>query len=369
MSENRSLAAGGTLEAYPAPALAYAPPRPQRYLPKIALIGCGGIAPYHLRAYQAMGLEVVALCDADLRRAKKLAKAHYPKAECVRDYREVLMRRDVPVVDIATHPEVRAVMIEDALRAGKHVLSQKPFVTDLDRGEGLVALATSKGVHLAVNQNGRWAPHFSWMRAAVAKGLIGRVMGAHLAVHWDHNWTATTPFNAVHHLILYDFAIHWFDMVTCLMGRAKPRSVFAQLTQAPNQVATPPLLAQVLVGYKQGQASLVFDASTPVGAWDTSMVVGSKGTLRSEGTEIHDQCVTLTTQRGFAVPALEGRWFDEGFQGTMGELLCAIEEGREASNSAANNLASLALCFAAVRSAETGLPQVPGKVRRLVAGG
>lgn len=366
MSEDRSLSAGDALEAYAAPVLDYAPPRPQRYRPKIALIGCGGIAPFHLRAYTAMGLEVVALCDWDLRRAKKLAKAHCPKADCVRDYREVLARRDVPVVDIATHPGIRATMMEDAIRAGKHVLSQKPFVTDLDRGEGLVALAEREGVLLAVNQNGRWAPHFSWMRAAVGKGLIGRVMAAHLAVHWDHNWTAATPFNDVHHLILYDFAIHWFDMLTCLMGKAKPQSVYATLTRAPNQKAAPPLLAQVLVGYKQAQASLVFDASTTQGAWDTSMAVGSKGTLRSEGPDIQDQCVTLTTAKGFAVPELEGRWFDEGFQGTMGELLCAIESGREPGNSARNNLASLALCFAAVRSAETGLPQQPGMVRRLM---
>jgi hypothetical protein len=49
----------------------------------------------------------------------------------------------------------------------------------------------------------------------------------------------------------------------------------------------------------------------------------------------------------------------------MAELLCAIEENREPSNSAENNLNSLALCFAAVESAETGKPQIPGKVRRI----
>lgn len=366
MADNRSLETKGGAGTFVAPLLAYGPPRPLRYRPKIALIGCGGIAPYHLQAYQAMGLDVVALCDSDLRRAKKLAKAHYPGAACLREYRDVFAMKEVAVVDIATHPGIRATMIEDAIRSGKHVLSQKPFVTDLDRGEELVALAERTGALLAVNQNGRWAPHFSWMRTAVARGLVGRVMGAHFGVHWDHNWTATTPFNAVHHLILYDFAIHWFDMVACVMGRSKPRSVYATLTRAVNQVATPPLLAQVLVGYKQAQASLVFDASTVAGTWDTSLVVGSKGTLRSEGVGIHEQCVTLTTGRGTAVPALTGRWFDEGFQGTMGELLCAIEDGREPGNSARNNLASLALCFAAVRSAETGMPQVPGKVRRLV---
>ena len=55
--------------------------------------------------------------------------------------------------------------------------------------------------------------------------------------------------------------------------------------------------------------------------------------------------------------------FPDGFHGTMGELLCAIEEGREPSHSARNNLRSLALCYAAVASAETGQPVEPGRVQ------
>jgi hypothetical protein len=49
----------------------------------------------------------------------------------------------------------------------------------------------------------------------------------------------------------------------------------------------------------------------------------------------------------------------------MGELLRAIEEKREPDNSARSNLRSLAVCFAAVKSADTGVAQVPGKVRIL----
>ncbi len=55
-------------------------------------------------------------------------------------------------------------------------------------------------------------------------------------------------------------------------------------------------------------------------------------------------------------------WFPGGFAGTMLELLAAIEADREPSNSARDNLTSLALSFAACRSADTGEPQVPGRV-------
>ena len=74
------------------------------------------------------------------------------------------------------------------------------------------------------------------------------------------------------------------------------------------------------------------------------------------------QSVCLHTAEGEAVVPLEGTWFTSGFQGAMGELLCAIEEGRDPSHSALNNLDSLALCFAALSSAEAGEPRVPGSV-------
>ena len=72
----------------------------------------------------------------------------------------------------------------------------------------------------------------------------------------------------------------------------------------------------------------------------------------------------IWTASGTTVPELTGSWFDAGFEGTMGELLCAIEEQREASHSARENLRSLALCFAALESANRGAPTVPGTTRR-----
>lgn len=54
---------------------------------------------------------------------------------------------------------------------------------------------------------------------------------------------------------------------------------------------------------------------------------------------------------------LERQWFHDGFAGAMGELLCAIEEGRAPENSARANLRSLQLCFAAIASARQGVAE------------
>ena len=94
-------------------------------------------------------------------------------------------------------------------------------------------------------------------------------------------------------------------------------------------------------------------------------MVGTEGTIEASGIDLTAQEVALYTATGVARPQLVGTWFEQGFHGTMGELLCAVEEGREPNNSARANLASLALCFAAVASAHRGEPVVPGTVRRL----
>ncbi len=236
---------------------------------------------------------------------------------------------------------------------------------DLDTGQHLVDLADAQNVKLAVNQNARWAPHFSYMRHAIGAGLIGDVQSVHLSVHWDHNWIAGTPFDKVRHIILYDFAIHWFDLITCFFpGRAASR-VYASTTHSPSQKAKPNLLAQATIEFDAGQASLAFDADTKFGPQDRTYIAGTQGTLTSLGKDFTKQSVTLYTKRGVAKPKLRGTWFPDGFHGTMAELLCSIEENREPLNSARNNLPSLALCFAAVKSADTLMPQVPGEVTRM----
>jgi predicted dehydrogenase len=355
------LAVQAATRAIKAPDLPYRPRDPKKYRPNIALIACGGITEQHLKAYKSAKYNVVALCDADRAKAEKRREEFYPRAKIYSDYREVLKRDDIEVVDIATHPQERLPIVRAAIEARKHVLSQKPFVVDLNEGKRLVEMAKEQNVKLAVNQNGRWAPHFSYIRHAIAAGLIGDIFAAHLAVHWNHNWIKGTHFENVRHIVLYDFAIHWFDILTTFINRPA-RLVFASFTHSPSQQARPALLAEAQVEYENAQASLIFDADVKFGQLDTTFIAGSKGTIASTGPSLTEQSVTLFTDRGHASPKLKGSWFPDGFHGTMAELLCAIEENREPSNSAQNNLNSLALCFAAVESAETGRPQIPGKV-------
>src|SRR5437588_2885090 len=82
-----------------APRLPYKPIDPKRYNPPIGLIACGGITQSHLKAYKSAGYNIVALCDVHEERAKARQKDFYPDAEVYADYRDVLKRDDVEVVD------------------------------------------------------------------------------------------------------------------------------------------------------------------------------------------------------------------------------------------------------------------------------
>ena len=365
LSDDYGLSNVETARIVAAPDLPYQPDDPESYRPAIGVIGCGGISGQHLNAYRHAGYRITALCDRNQHKAIARRDEFYPQAKTFTDYRDLLALDEIEVVDVTTHPADRVAIIEAALLAGKHVLSQKPFVTDITIGERLVGLANERNLKLAVNQNARWAPHFSYIRQAITAGLIGEVQSVNFTLHWDHNWVIGTEFEKIKHLILYDFGIHWFDLAACFFGNRKPFSAFAAAMRATGQQAQVPMLAQAIIEFEGGQASLFFNANVVHGQEDRTVVAGTKGTIISCGPSLSDQTITLYIAGGVAKPKLEGTWFREGFHGAMAELLCAIEEGREPVNHARGNLRSLELCFAAIASANSKMPVTPGQIRQL----
>ena len=355
VSNNDYSLATGTVSKVAAPILPYRAPKPRSYNPRIALIGAGGITRSHLSAYRAAGYDVVAICNRTLARANERAAEFYPNARTTTELNSVLKDPSIDIIDIATPPIERENSIERALRAGKHVLSQKPFVLDLKTGKRLVKLASEHNVKLAINQNGRWAPHLSYLREAVRAQLIGEVTSLHCSIHWDHTWITGTPYEEINDLILSDFGIHWFDFLASVVG-SRARSIFATFSRSFDQTAGPPLFSQAVIALDGGQASLVFDGGSQFGFQDSTYICGSKGSIISTGPDLGSQTVRLVTQQGEACPDLSGTWFNDGFHGAMAELLCAIEDDRAPLNNAADNLVGLSICFAAIESAQTGKP-------------
>ena len=355
---NYGLSPEREISTIPAPLVQYLPPKPKNYNPKIAVIGTGGISDYHLKAYQKCGFQVVALANRTEEKAKSLRDKYFPEASVHKDFQEILTVDEIEVIDVTPHPSDRLPILYDCLNAGKHVLSQKPFVLDLEEGKKLADLADRNKRRIAVNQNGRWAPHFSYIRNAIAQGIIGEVTSIDFSLQWDQTWIKGIPtFEKMDNLILFDFAIHWFDITACIMKNQNPEKIYASTVRHSKQSYRPPALASVIIDYPKTQVSMSFNAHCTQGEEDTTTVVGTKGTLRSRGSGLNDQSILeVHLREGSVKIPLKGCWFESGFQGAMSELLCAIEEDRDPYHSARNNLRSLELCFAANESAELGKP-------------
>ena len=169
-----------------------------------------------------------------------------------------------------------------------------------------------------MNQNGRWAPYFSYLRRAVQAGVIGDIQTADLRMNWDHTWTRGTEFEKVHHLILYDFAIHWFDMVTCFFGDRQAKRVFASAVKTIGQVIAPPFLAHAAIEYPNGLATLSFNAHSKFGGNESTTLVGSRRddpmrrpVVRGKpDQDLHGEGRRLTEAEGQLVPgrAFADRW-------------------------------------------------------------
>ena len=118
------------------------------------------------------------------------------------------------------------------------------------------------------------------MREVVAAGLIGEVIGAHVAIRWNHGWIAGTAFEAIDDLLLWDFGIHWFDFLSSVIGE-RPLTVCAAAARAASQAVRPPMLAEARIAFSGGQASLILNGAARYGACDTTAIIGTEGTVSS----------------------------------------------------------------------------------------
>jgi len=188
---------------------------------RVGLIGCGGISGNHLAGYRLVEeAELVACCDIDAAKAEDFAR-RAGITDAYTDYRELLARDDIELVDICTTDEVHAEIAVAALQAGKHALIEKPFATTAAEGQGIIDAANAAGRRAMCAQSMRWAPK---MRAA--KGLIdGGRIGAPVFVRfcqpsspfWRPEQADAYRDRAAEWLLVHN-GMHSFDLLSWLLG-------------------------------------------------------------------------------------------------------------------------------------------------------
>jgi predicted dehydrogenase len=141
---------------------------------RVAIIGCGLIGGKRARALGEHSL--VAVADTDIERARRLA-AGYPTCKTMEsDWRHVVSRDDVDVVIVATTNDVLAPATLAAVRAGKHVLVEKPAARNAAELEPVAQAARDSNVIVKVGFNHRFHPAIVKAREIFESGALGPMM-------------------------------------------------------------------------------------------------------------------------------------------------------------------------------------------------
>ncbi|PTS90462.1 oxidoreductase [Sphingomonas sp. HMWF008] len=115
----------------------------------------------------------------------------WPEAAVVADAATLLADPAIDLVVIATPDHLHAPLAKAALEAGKHVVIDKPFVTDPADGAALIALAEARGLMLSAFHNRRWDADFLTVQRLLAEGTLGEIALAEL--RWDRFRPAIKP--------------------------------------------------------------------------------------------------------------------------------------------------------------------------------
>lgn len=142
---------------------------------KVGVIGCGSIAQHrHLPEYQwNEQVELVAVCDIHEGRVKEIAEKYQVKAYT--EYEELLEDKEIEAVSVCTPNYLHAPISIAALKAGKHVLCEKPMATSKEEAEQMIEAAKASGKKLMIGHNQRFVKSHQKARQLIKSGEVGKI--------------------------------------------------------------------------------------------------------------------------------------------------------------------------------------------------
>jgi predicted dehydrogenase len=207
----------------------------------LAVVGLGYMGVTHLRAYEQIpGAKIAAVCDAVrlpvngvlqgvTGNVKKSDDVYLgPAVKVYTKLEQVLTDPEVELVDLCTPTPLHPAQAIAALKAGKHVLCEKPLArTSAEAREIVAAEKTARGFLMPAMCMRFW-PGWSWLKQAVQEGRYGKVLAARFRrVSEMPAWSKQGTYSGGNDLggALFDLHIHDTDFVQFLFGR--PQSVFS----------------------------------------------------------------------------------------------------------------------------------------------
>jgi len=226
---------------------------------------------------------IVAVCDPDPSRQAE-ARERFG-CHAYDDCAQLVAEDRVELVVVATPSHLHLDDTVLALRAGKHVLVEKPMGRTLAEVDEMIATAHETGQILTVNQNYRYAADFQKIKEIIASGVLGRVLQIRIAVHqftrrWD--WQTLKEFGGG---ILNNHGAHVVDFATLLIDDAEPQ-VFCHMQATPLYAGDADSHVKIILQPASGpliDIELTHACAYPQDRW---LVMGTQGSLVSDRTTI-----------------------------------------------------------------------------------
>ncbi|MHA8087425.1 Gfo/Idh/MocA family protein [Aquirufa sp. Wall-65K1] len=197
---------------------------------KFALLGCGRIAQRHAEHIANNG-ELVAVCDTDNKKADELAAKY--KSKAYYDVDTLLQEeKDLDVISICTPNGLHAQHAIKSLKAGFHVLCEKPMAISVhDCGEMIKTAEQYNRRLFAIKQN-RFNPPVSAVKKLIDNGSLGKIYSIQLSCFWNRNadyyansWKGTKDLDGG---TLYTQFSHFIDLVYWMVGDIKRTYAFTR---------------------------------------------------------------------------------------------------------------------------------------------
>lgn len=336
---------------------------------KVGIIGCGKIAQVrHIPEYAANpNAEVYGFYDINLARAEELAVKYGGKAYA--SYEELLADPAIEAVSVCAANHAHAEISIAALKAGKHVLCEKPMAVTLEECEAMVAAARESGKYLMIGQNQRLAKAHAKAKELIAQGAIGKVLT--FRTIFGHGGPETWSIDPGSNVWFFDktkaamgamadLGIHKTDMIQYVLG-SKIVKTQAVLTTLDKRDATGSLIgvddnAICIYQMENGVIGTMTASWTYYAAEDnTTVIYGTKGELRlyddpkysvqqinADGTRIDYQIDQIQTND------------NQTASGVIDLFVNALVENREPEISGENVLHAMKAVFASIESSAKG---------------
>ena len=330
---------------------------------RVACVGAGYFSRYQVEAWRRIpDVELVAICDLNLDRARKLGEQFGVQA-LYDDFTRMLSAEAFEVVDLITTPETHLTLCRQAFAAGRHVICQKPLAPTLSEASKMVEVARTHRRRFMVHENFRFQPWYRKIKSLLNEGAVGeRLHRLYFRLRTGDGWSPDAYldrqpyFRTMPRLLIYETGIHFIDTFRYLAGAV--RAVYADLQRLNPVIAGED--AGLMVLDFEGGARAVWDANRynePTGGdprytFGELTVEGSGGALRL----YLDGRLTLQPLGGREQP-VDYQHRNVNFAGdcvyaTQRHLIEALRDGRPAETEGAAYLRNLVIQEAVYESSE-----------------